>query len=103
MSTLFIIFLVLAAATTALFFAGYARGVRIALASYADDRVEVDDSGDLSTYWWPIALAVLGAAMIIALVGVSPVFIYVAPLLALITAAGNGLAFFIDDDATGAE
>jgi len=99
MSMLFILFLALGALATILFVAGYVRGTRAALASYADDTVEVDDSGDVKTYWWSIALAVLGAALAIGLAGVHPLFIYAGPLMVLVTAAGIGLAFFLDDPA----
>jgi hypothetical protein len=97
MTPLLAVFLVLAGLATALFIAGYARGAKVALASYDDDTVEVDDSGDIKTYWWPIAIAVVGAGVIIALAGVHPLFIYAGPLLALVTAGGIGLAFFLDE------
>jgi hypothetical protein len=98
MSTLDIVFMILGAAATLLFIAGYIRGTRTALASYDDPKIEVDDSGDIHTYWWPIVVAVLAAATIIGLVGVSPIFIYAGPLLAIGTAAVNGLAFFLEKD-----
>lgn len=37
------------------------------------------------------------AGLIIALAGVHPLFIYAGPLLALVTAAGIGIAFFLDE------
>ncbi|MGA0533704.1 hypothetical protein [Hansschlegelia sp. KR7-227] len=98
MSPLVLVFVLLGALATALFVAGYVRGARIALASYDDATVEVDDSGDIKTYWWPIALAVVAATAIVALAGVHPLFIYAGPLLAIVTAAANGAAFFLDDD-----
>ncbi len=97
MTPLLAVFLVLAGLATALFIAGYVRGAKVALASYDDDTVEVDDSGDIKTYWWPIAIAVVGAGGVIALEGVHPLFIYAGPLLALVTAGGIGVAFFVDE------
>ncbi len=97
MTPLLAVFLVLAGLATALFIAGYVRGTKVALASYDDDTVEVDDSGDIKTYWQPIAVAVFCAGLIIALAGVHPLFIYAGPLLALVTAAGIGAAFFLDE------
>lgn len=102
MSTLEFIFVILGAAATLLFVAGYVRGARTALAVHDDHRIEVDDSHDIHSYWWPICLAVLGAALVIGLVGVAPVFIYAGPLLAIGTAAANGLAFFLEDKPTAA-
>lgn len=98
MSTLDIVFLILGAVATLIFIAGYIRGARTALANHDDPKIEIDDTGDVETYWWPIVLAVLAAATLIGLVGVSPFFIYVAPLFAIGTAAVNGLAFFLEKD-----
>ena len=47
------------------------------------------------------ALSVLASAAIIAGAGFSPAMIYAGPLLALVTAAGCGLAFFVEDKAGG--
>lgn len=97
MSTLLIIFVILGAAATALFVAGYVRGARLALASYDDDTIEVDDRADIQNYGWRILLAVIVATAVVGLAGVHPAFIYAGPLLAIVTAAANGLAFFVDD------
>ncbi|ODA69062.1 hypothetical protein A7A08_00898 [Methyloligella halotolerans] len=97
MTTLLIVFLVLGAIATALFFAGYTHGTIAAMRSHNDQTVEVDDSKDIQRYGWPVALAVLAAATIIGLMGVAPAFIYVAPVLTIVTAAVNGIAFFAED------
>jgi hypothetical protein len=39
--------------------------------------------------------------VVIAGAGFSPAMIYAGPLLALVTAAGCGLAFFVEDKAAG--
>lgn len=93
-----IVFLILGAIATAVFIAGYIKGTKIALASYNDDTIEVDDSGDIQTYWGPIFAAVLFAVVIVGLAGVHPAFIYAGPACAVGTAFGIGLAFFVDRD-----
>ena len=97
MSPIVSAFLVAGAIATILFFAGYARGAWTAIATHSDAEIEVDDSADVQAYWWPIALAVVAAAVIIGLAGVAPAFIYLGPALAIVTAASNGLAFFLED------
>jgi hypothetical protein len=91
-------FLIIGAVATVTFVSGYFKGTKIALASYNDDTVEVDDSGDIQTYWGPILTAVLCAIGIVALAGVHPAFIYIGPACAVGTAFGIGLAFFVDRD-----
>ena len=75
---------------------GYVKGTRAALATYADDFVETDDRGDVETYWWQVGFAVVASATVIALAGISPIFIYLGPLLAIVTAAMIGVAFLVD-------
>lgn len=98
MSTMQIAFLVLGAIATFVFVAGYFKGARIALASYDDDSLEVDNSGDVRNYWVPIGFTVLAAITVIGLMGVHPYFIYLGPLAAVFSAFGIGSAFFIDRD-----
>ena len=56
MSILMTVFLVLGAAATILFVAGYVRGVREAIATHADPELEVDDieSGELELDTKPV-------------------------------------------------
>jgi hypothetical protein len=96
LSAMQILFLVMGAIATVVFVSGYAKGTKIALASYNDDTIEVDDTGDIQTYWGPIVTAVLTAVAVVALAGVHPAFIYVGPACAVGTAFGIGLAFFVD-------
>lgn len=96
MSTIMIVFLILGAIATVIFVAGYIRGVRTAIMTYDDDRIETDTSGDIENYWWKIGFAVLAASTVIFMVGVSHEFVYVGPFLAIMTAALNGVAFFLE-------
>lgn len=99
MSTIELAFWIFGAVATVLFIAGYIRGAKTALATYDDDRIEVNDTGDVRYYWVPIALAVIAATLTIALIGFIPQFVYVGPALAIFTAAANGIAFFLEDAA----
>jgi hypothetical protein len=92
--------LICGAVATLLFIAGYVRGTSIALASHADDRIEVDDAGDISHFWPSAAFAVVMATVAIALAGVLPQFIYLGPALCIFTAAATGVAFFLEDSAS---
>jgi hypothetical protein len=89
-------FLVAGAVATVLFFAGFARGALTAIGTHNATEIEVDDRGDVQAYWWQIAFAVAAAAVTIGLAGVLPAFIYLGPALAIVTAAANGLAFFLE-------
>ena len=96
MGTLFTVFLIFGIIATLLFAAGYIRGTSIALGSYADERIEVDDSGDIDHFWISAAFAVVAATLVIGLAGIIPAFIYVGPALCIFTAAANGIAFFLE-------
>ncbi|MBD3624019.1 MAG: hypothetical protein HUJ24_01300 [Rhodobacteraceae bacterium] len=103
MSPLLMFFLLCGVVATVLFVAGYAKGVRGALRTYDDAGIDTDTTGDLDAKWWMFGLAVLAASTVIFLVGVHPVFIYLGPLLAIVTAAANGVAFFLDKPAGSAD
>src|SRR4029077_10600202 len=47
-------------------------------------------------YAVPVVFAVAASAVVIALVGVNPIFVYLGPLLAIVTNAMIGFAFFYD-------
>lgn len=96
MSSLLMFFILCGIIATILFIAGYARGVRSALHSFDDDTIDTDTTGDLNAKWWMFGAAVVAATTVIALVGTAPMFIYLGPLLAIGTAAANGIAFFLD-------
>ena len=94
MSGLFIFFLILGAASTILYAAGYFMGMKQAFDD-VDLDTEVTDYKD-SAYTGAIAAAVLAAAVIIGLVGQSPIFVYAGPLLAIVTTIMVGFAFFYE-------
>lgn len=96
MSAIMIFFLVVGAAATVMFIAGYVHGIRGALLSNDGKPVDPDTSGDLNAKWWMYGGAVLAASTVIFLVGVSAFFVYLGPFLAMMTAAANGMAFFVD-------
>lgn len=100
MGILFDVYLICGAVATLLFVAGYIRGTKMALASHADDRIEVDDSGDISHFWPSAVFAVVMATVSIALAGVAPQFIYLGPALCIFTAAATGVSFFLDRPAS---
>lgn len=80
---------------TAFFLAGFWRGLQNAITEYRNGASEPRDVPDYR-YGGIAALSVLASAIIIASAGFSPAMIYAGPLLALITAAGCGLAFFVE-------
>ena len=94
MSGLLIFFLIIGAAATVLYAAGYATGIRQSFADVEADT-EITEYKD-SAYTVTIALAVIASAVIIGLVGVSPIFVYAGPLLAVITTFMVGFAFFYE-------
>jgi hypothetical protein len=53
---------------------------------------------DKGRYGWSAFFAVFASAVVIALAGVSPLWIYSGPLLAIVTATGVGIAFFVGSD-----
>ena len=85
---------------TALFLLGFWRGLRNAIAEYRSGVPESDEVPDYQ-YGWIAASSVLASALVIAGAGFSPGMIYAGPLLALVTAAGCGLAFFIEERVPG--
>jgi hypothetical protein len=82
-------------AVTVFFLAGFWRGLRNAIAEYRAGAPEPNDVPDYR-YGGIAAASVVASALIIAGAGVSPAMIYAGPLLALVTAAGCGLAFFVE-------
>lgn len=80
---------------TVFFLAGFWRGLNNAIAEYRSGAPEPDGVPEYR-YGGIAALSVIASVVIIAGVGFSPAMIYAGPLLALVTAAGCGLAFFIE-------
>ena len=85
---------------TVFFLAGFWRGLKNAIAEYRAGAPESDEVPDYR-YGGLAAFSVVASAVIIAGAGFSPAMIYAGPLLALVTAAGCGLAFFVEDKAAG--
>ena len=94
MSGIYIFFILIGIFATILFIAGYVIGIKQSFADSASDD-EVTEYED-SNYTISIFLAVLASAGIIFLAGVNPIFIYVGPFLAIVTAAMVGYAFFFE-------
>jgi len=80
---------------TLFFLAGFWRGLQNAIAEYRSGAPESNDVPDYR-YGSLAAGSVIASAVIIAGAGFSPAMIYAGPLLALVTAAGCGLAFFVE-------
>jgi hypothetical protein len=87
--------LILGLGAAALFLSGFATGLRNAILEYKAGKPEPTDVPDYN-YAGMAALSVLASAVIIALAGFGPGWIYAGPLLALCTAAGIGAAFFVE-------
>ncbi|TIR89219.1 hypothetical protein [Mesorhizobium sp.] len=94
--SIFHIALVLGAAAILLFFAGLKRGAVAAVRDAdktSDENQTVEDGG----YAWTAIAAVVASSSIVTLAGISPIFIYFGPLLAIGSAAGIGIAFLVED------
>lgn len=90
---MYLLIVILGLAAAALFLVGFGRGVRNAIVEHRTNAPEPADVPDFN-YVGVAAISVVGSAVVIALAGVDPMFIYLGPLLAIGTAAGIGVAFF---------
>ncbi len=96
MSLLFYTTLILCLIATVIFATGYFKGVTGAVANHRSPAdTPIPEEKD-SNYGLAIMAAVIAASAIIGLVGVVPEMIYAGPLLAIVTATMNGVAFFVD-------
>jgi hypothetical protein len=91
---------IVGAVVTLFFLAGFWRGLMNSVAEYRSGAPEPRDVPDYR-YGGIAALSVVASAVVIAGAGFSPAMIYAGPLLALVTAAGCGLAFFVEEKASG--
>jgi len=97
MSAIFLVFLFMALIATAVFVIGYYRGVTGAVSDHrAADKAAKIPEEENSNYGVAILCAVIASALIIASVGFVPEMMYAGPLLAIVTATMNGVAFFKD-------
>jgi hypothetical protein len=95
MSTIYLVIIIFGLVATAIFMIGFAKGLRDAIIEYRaqlPDPVETDQQ----PYGWSAGFAVIASAVIIALPGMGAMWIYAGPLLAIVTAFGCGLAFFVE-------
>jgi hypothetical protein len=92
---MFSLIVILGLAAAALFLSGFGRGLRNAIIEYRNNAPEPTDVPDFN-YVGVAAISVVASGVVIALAGVSPMFIYIGPLLAICTAAGIGIAFFVE-------
>jgi hypothetical protein len=98
--SMFAVILALGAIGALVFFVGIAKGASRALRSgFATDEESEAGAGDSGHYGLTAAFAVIASAVVIALAGVAPGFIYLGPLLAIGTATGVGAAFLVEDRA----
>jgi hypothetical protein len=94
MSTISLVIIVTGLAATVLFILGFLRGIRSAIAG-RNHPAPASNDDEISRF--PSALvAVVASAAVIAAVGFAPAAIYIGPFLAIVTAAGVGLAFFLE-------
>ena len=84
MSTVFTLIVVLGLIGAATFLVGITKGVREAVSEYRNPQPEGAWS-DEGHYGLSALFAVVASAVVIALVGVAPAWIYAGPLLAIVT------------------
>jgi len=90
MSTVFTLIVVLGLIGAATFLVGFTKGVREAVSEYRNPQPEGAWS-DEGHYGLSALFAVVASAVVIALVGVGPAWIYAGPL----PATGVGVAFLV--------
>jgi hypothetical protein len=94
MSTVSLVIILAGAAATLLFALGFLRGLGNAIAG-RNRAAPASNDDEISRF--PTALfAVVASAAVIAAIGFTPAAIYLGPFLVIVTAAGVGLAFFLE-------
>ncbi len=94
--SIFHIALALGGIATLLFFFGLARGAVAAIRD-ADKTSSENETVEDGGYAWTAIAAVIASSATVTLAGISPIFIYLGPLLAIGSAAGIGIAFLVED------
>lgn len=97
MSAIFIAIVAFGLFGAAVFLSGFVVAVRETIRERRDPEPE-REWVDEGRYGWSALFAVVASAVVIALAGVSPLWIYAGPLLAIVTATGVGIAFFVGRD-----
>jgi hypothetical protein len=98
LSTISIVIIVLGILATLLFVAGFFRGLSNAIALHRHPPTSEPEVSE-NEHWPSVIFAIVASAVIIAAVGFTPAAIYAGPILVLVTAAGVGLAFFLEGKA----
>ena len=99
MSAIFIAIVAFGLFGAAVFISGFIVAVREAVRERRDGAPE-GEWVDKGRYGWSAFFAVFASAVVIALAGVNPIWIYAGPLLAIVTATGVGIAFFVGREKT---
>jgi hypothetical protein len=90
-----IITIICAFIAVVVFVSGYVKGFKASVVDF--DSAAESSKEDISRGWgYLIPLAVIAAGIVIALLGVSPIFISLAPFLSIASAATIGLLFYIE-------
>jgi hypothetical protein len=92
---MYYLILVLGICAAAVFLAGFIRGLRNAIIEYRRGKPEPAEVPEYN-YAGMAVISVVASAIVIALAGFGPNWIYAGPLLALCTAVGIGTAFFVE-------
>ncbi len=92
---MYLLIIILGIGAALLFLTGFGRGLRNAIIEYRNNALEPSDVPDFN-YVGVAAISVIASGVVIALAGVNPMFIYAGPLLAVCTATGIGIAFFVE-------
>jgi hypothetical protein len=96
MSAIFIAIVAFGLFGAAVFLSGFVVAVRETIRERRDPESE-REWADNGRYGWSAFFAVFASAVVIALAGVSPLWIYAGPLLAIV-ATCVGIAFFVGSD-----
>ena len=96
MSQIYLVVVVFGLIGAAIFIVGFLKGVRDTIRERRNPTPESDEV-DEKPYGSSAIFAVLASAVVIGLAGVAPAWIYLGPLLAIVTAIGVGVAFLVGD------
>lgn len=92
----YLLIALLGLASTLIFLAGCAKGMKDAIHEYGTARDPADDIDGASGVGPGAFFAFVASALVITLAGFSSAWIYAGVLLNIVTTVGVGLAFFVD-------